>query len=426
MIMMKHFIPFFLIVILFSCNGNQRKGSSSDTNYKVIDVGSSVGKGRVVNLSEIASDIKYIPLETDSNSLIGFAPFIFYENERIYIRFSRIVKVFDKTGKYLFTFDRRGGGPEEYPSSCLIEIEPESGNFRAKFLKGDYTVVKTYSREGVFLRDLTLPGKIQVSKTIKISPKLYISQFSPQIENEGKEYFAFLYDTLSIIEKYIPTPVVDHDYQMKGDNSTKIRNRRIYMPDIKIFSYLHSFKKSLRIYTFLADTIYTYNKENGLVPVYALDYGKYMNEKVTLSNITPKTGKFINISGSFYVETENFLLLDFHLRDFAHEPFMGKLIFNFGKMQERRDAYGLFNKKSGEFTLLNHPIKNTPGFKDDILKGLPFIPQYVSEDDFAVNIFYPDELIDYVANNQVSPKLKKIVVALKETDNPVAVLVKLR
>lgn len=423
---MKYFVPFFLIVILFSCNRNQRNVRSSNTNYNVIDVGSGVGKGRVVNLSEIASDIKYIPLETDSSSLIGFAPFIFYENERIYIRFSRIIKVFDKTGKYLFTFDRRGGGPEEYPSSCLIEIESGSGNFRAKFLKGGYTVIKTYSREGVFLRDYILPGKIKVSKTIKISPNLYISQFSPQIENEGREYFAFLYDTLSKVEGYIPTPVIVKNYKIKGENSTKIRNRRVYMSDIKIFSYLHSFKNSPRIYTFLADTIYTYNKENGLVPVYALDYGKYVDEKVTLSNITPKTGKFINISGSFYVETENFLLLDFHLRDFAHEPFMGKLIFNFGKVQERRDAYGLFNKKSGEFTLLNHPIRNTPGFKDDILKGLPFIPQYVSGDNFAVNIFYPDELIDYVANNQVSPELKKIIDTLKDTDNPVAVLVKLK
>jgi len=412
------------IFVSLSCSPNKGKEVK---DLRVIDVAGSIGGGRVVNLSEIATDIKYIPLETDSNSLIGFAPFIFYENERIYIRFSRIIKVFDKTGKYLFTFDRRGGGPEEYPSSCLIEIEPESGNFRAKFLKGDNTVIKTYSREGVFLRDLTLPGKIQVSKTIKISPNLYMSQFSPQIENEGKEYFAFLYDTLSRIEGYIPTPTVGvKNYKIKGENSTKIRNRRIYMPDIKIFSYLHSFKNSPRIYTFLADTIYTYNKENGLVPVYALDYGKYMNEKVTLNSVTPTTGEFINISNSFYVETENYLLLDFYLRDFAHEPFMGKLIFNFGKIQERRDAYGLFNKKSGEFTLLNHPIKDTPGFKDDILDGLPFIPQYVSEEDFAVNIFYPDELIDYAANNQVSPELKKIIDTLKDTDNPVAVLVKLK
>lgn len=422
---MKYLFLFFITVILFSCNGKQRNERSSNSNYKVIDVGSSIGKGRVVNLSEVASDIKYIPLETDSNSLIGLFPLIFYENERIYIRFSRIIKVFDKEGKYLFTFDRRGGGPEEYPSSCLIEIEPGSGNFRTPFQKGGYTVVKTYSREGLFLKDFTFPGIIRMSKTIKLSSNLYMSEFS-QIEKEGKEYIGFLYDTLSKIEGYIPTPVVEKNYNTKGDNTIKIGNRRIYISGIKIHSYLHSFKNSPRIYTFLADTIYTYNKENGVEPVYALDYGKYMNEKVALSNITPGTGEFINISDNFYVETENFLLMNFILRDFAHEPFIGKTILNIGKMRERRDAYGLYNKKSGDFTLLNQPIKGKPGFKDDILKGLPFIPQYMSEDNFAVNLFYPDELIDYVAKNQVSPELKKIVDNLKESDNPVVVLAKLK
>jgi hypothetical protein len=308
----------------------------------------------------------------------------------------------------------------------LIEIESGSGNFRAKFLKGGYTVIKTYSREGVFLRDFTLPGIGHVSRVIKLSSSLYMSQFLPEIEKDGKKYFAYLYDTLSKVEEYVTSPVVEYNYQMKVDNSTKIGNRRIYMPNIKIFSYLHSFKNSPRIFTFLADTIYTYNKANGLVPVYALDYGKYLDEKINLSSVSSLTGKFINLSRHIYLESENYLLLDFILRDFAHEPYTGKLIYNFGKIRERRNSYGLYNKKSGEFTLLNHPIKNKAGFRDDILKGLPFIPQYVSEDNFAVNIFYPDELIDYMANNQVSAELKKIVETLKDTDNPVVVRVKLR
>ncbi len=118
-------------------------------------------------------------------------------------------------------------------------------------------------------------------------------------------------------------PVVEKNYQAEGDQIIKIGNRRIYMSGIKISSYLHSFKSSPRIFTFLADTIYTYNKENGLVPVYALDYGKYMNEKVSLWDVTPTSGKFINISQSLYVETDIFLLLNFILRDFAHEPFVG-------------------------------------------------------------------------------------------------------
>ncbi len=70
-----------LFLLMFSCN---RGVDKSDNNIPVIDVGSSVGKGRVVDLSEVASGIKYIPLETDSNSLVGSFPLVFFENERIY------------------------------------------------------------------------------------------------------------------------------------------------------------------------------------------------------------------------------------------------------------------------------------------------------------------------------------------------------
>ena len=421
---MKYLYSFVLIGILFSCNGNQRDVKLPNPEYSVIDVGSSVGKGRVVNLSEIASDIKYIPLETDSTSLIGSFPLVFFENERIYIRFSKIIKVFDKAGKYLFTFDRRGGGPEEYPASSLVQVESGSGNFIVRIPKGGYMIVRTYSREGEFIKDFTFPGITRMSKTIKISPNLYMLQFS-QIEKDGQEYIGFLYDSLSKIEGYIPTPVVEKNYQAEGDGIIKIGNRRIYMSGIAIRSDLHSFKNTPRIYTTLADTIYTYSKENGFVPVYALEYGKYMSEKVSLWDVTSTSGKFINIS-DLYVETDNFLLLNFILRDFAHEPFVGKTILNIGKMRERRDAYGLYNKKSGEFTLLNHPIKGTPGFKDDILNGPPFIPQYMSEDNYAVNLFHPNELIDYVEENQVSPELNKITATLKESANPVVALVKLK
>jgi len=421
---MNYLYLFVFIGIFFSCNGKQRDVKLSNPEYSVIDVGSSVGKGRVVKLSEVASDIKYIPLETDSNSLVGSSPLVFYENERIYISFSKICKVFDKTGKYLFTFDRHGRGPEEYPASSLVQVEPGSGDFTVRIPKGGYTIVRTYNREGEFIKDFTFPGITRILKTIKISPNLYVSQFS-QTEKDGQEYFGFLYDSLSKIEGYIPTPVVEKNYKTEGDQIIKIGNRRIYMSGIKISSYLHSFKNTPRIYTFLADTIYTYNKENGFVPVYALDYGKYMSEKVSLWDVTPRSGKFINIS-DLYVETDNFLLLNFELREFAHEPFVGKIILNVGRMRERRDAYGLFNKKSGEFTLLNHPIKGIPGFKDDILNGPPFIPQYMSEDNYMVNLFHPNELIDYVKENQVSPELKTIATTLKETDNPVVVLVNLK
>jgi len=63
---------FIVVLVLFislsSCSSNQDNHKS---NPKVIDVAGSIGIGRVVNLSEIADSIEYIPLETNEESLVS-------------------------------------------------------------------------------------------------------------------------------------------------------------------------------------------------------------------------------------------------------------------------------------------------------------------------------------------------------------------
>ena len=89
----------FLCSLLISCKSavNNQPGTTP-----VIDLASSVGGGRVVNLSDIATDVRYVKLETSDSSLIGMFPRVFYENERIYVLSVRVIKVFDKNGKFLF------------------------------------------------------------------------------------------------------------------------------------------------------------------------------------------------------------------------------------------------------------------------------------------------------------------------------------
>lgn len=67
---MRNLILFLFALVLISCNSGVDKGDKS-LDYTVIDVGSDVGKGRVVDLSEIASDITYIPLESNAESFLG-------------------------------------------------------------------------------------------------------------------------------------------------------------------------------------------------------------------------------------------------------------------------------------------------------------------------------------------------------------------
>ncbi|HCV16307.1 MAG TPA: hypothetical protein DF637_08240, partial [Rikenellaceae bacterium] len=71
-------ILFLLIVVFTTC---QCSNSEKDKELRVIDVEGGVGKGRLVKLSEIAESIEYIPLETNSELMLGkiFYDRIFYE-----------------------------------------------------------------------------------------------------------------------------------------------------------------------------------------------------------------------------------------------------------------------------------------------------------------------------------------------------------
>ncbi|MDD2284804.1 MAG: 6-bladed beta-propeller, partial [Paludibacter sp.] len=145
----------FLILIsavLFGCSSGANRHGNSD-GLTVIDVGSDVGKGRVVDLSEIAQEITYIPLETTNGSYIGRAPVVYFENDRIYVKSHGVIKVFDMSGKYLFTFDRRGRGPEEYIYSAP-KIERGTGKFYAESPNSDRSVtVRIYTREGDYEKE---------------------------------------------------------------------------------------------------------------------------------------------------------------------------------------------------------------------------------------------------------------------------------
>ena len=69
-----------ILFVAASCGSESGKAAKG-----VIDVESAVGKGRVVNLSEIASDIRYIPLETNAESVIGNVWNVKFSMGKIYV-----------------------------------------------------------------------------------------------------------------------------------------------------------------------------------------------------------------------------------------------------------------------------------------------------------------------------------------------------
>ena len=432
--MQKYLI--LICAVLFGCSSGADRHGNSD-GLTVIDVGSDVGKGRVVDLSEIAEEITYIPLETSEDSFISAAPVISLENNRIYVKSRGVIKVFDRSGKYLFSFDRRGRGPQEYIYTSP-NVERGTGKFYAECPNSDRSVtVRMYTREGDYEKEFTVPAvKERLLFLNKTKENCYSFALSSDlipgiegIEVDVDKVSKLLYDTLSNLIGYLPVLPLDSRVEMRTEFRTKTDDgRELLNPtaNTTIGQSFYFYKDTIRTYKSYNDTLYSFYDGNKLMPRYVLDYAEFAATKIDLNQISNVKGKVITVDNNHYFETDRFIMFSFVLREYAHEPYFGKYFFHQVKEREVRESYALYNKLTGEFTFLNLPLPKTPGFREDFEQGPPFLPSYLSDKNYMAAVYYAHTLKEYAATHEVSDSLRAIIDGLEDNDNPVIALVKLR
>jgi len=422
----------FCILFLLSCKTsvNNQPGTTP-----VIDLASSVGGGRVVNLSDIATDVRYVKLETSDSSLIGMFPRVFYENERIYVMALKVVKVFDKEGKFLFKFDRRGRGPQEYSMTRYITAMPSTGNITVQTQGlGESDNLMFFDREGNFVKKVNIPYQRSTfqSKTIKINDNLFVTAASPKYR-DSVQLSAIVYDSLFNILKEIPTPYLPEYEKLSdgevifistGNDAKPQKMNRVFSLN---FPEIYKFEDNVRFLLNENDTIFSIDSKMNFSPAFIINYGKYKNESPNRESITQLEGDHISFRSVYCIESPQSLILQFYLRNFAHEPYETTMTNRLGtRVLKHSDSYALYNKKTGEFTLLNQPVKGKPGFRDDLMNGPSFIPTHISSDFYASAIFTATEIIEHAETNNVTGDIKKLVTSLKDSDNPVVAIAKMR
>ncbi|MDR3247013.1 MAG: 6-bladed beta-propeller [Prevotellaceae bacterium] len=113
-----------IFIVLSFTSGNNYKIAQNVYNQTVISVNPDNAL-KEIKASSIYSEIKYIPLETPDDHLIGMISQILFYKDRFYILDEEYVKsifCFDKSGKFLFEINRVGHGPGEYLSPESISI----------------------------------------------------------------------------------------------------------------------------------------------------------------------------------------------------------------------------------------------------------------------------------------------------------------
>ena len=402
------FVIFFTCLIV-SCNNKK-----DALLLNVIPLASSVGKYKTLNLSDYATEIRYIPLETNDSVLVGARPRICYENGHIFISEAlHNCYLFDNDGKFCHKIGQRGQGPNEY--FALVQSFMQDGfiflNDNQKILIYD---MNGYPIETINLWSNDIPAKYRGAGDIHLSPLKKNTFVMNVISMEGDYPKAILFEThqsgVKMIKEY-PNFVTLHKLR-----SGIVGGER---------GFIYRFENDVRTYKGINDTVFTIGQNTEMKTAFIFDLGKY---KRPLSfyewreDINATFNNYIYLYAIY--ESLNYLFIEFSFGNYTPES--SKYTTSRGT-QGNANVCGVFDKRKGEFTLLSPPIKGKLGFKNDIDNGPVIWPEYITTNDELVSLIHPEDFMEYYEGiTNPSAELKKIADRIKPDDNPIVVVTKLK
>jgi len=386
-------IPVLLLatITFFSC-----KTKNPDKEIKTINVLEPDGKQ--LNISEIADDIKYIPLANDS--ILRGIFYIDYADGEYFISDIRKFLRFNEKGEFLNKIGTRGSGPGEYQYASDFVIEPDTREIFITGGKRDQIMV--YSPEGKFIRSFGLPGKSLSS-----------------IGMDGKNVFVFY------LSAYEHDTVNMQLLDSRGTLLKSYTNKYKFERGRAVVGYrgeclMYSLQNKLHFKEIFSDTIFYLDRQK-MVPEMILNSGDKRFTPEIRSQIIKEIGdnprntpkiQGMSLTQNNLFETNNYLFYSYNC--------------------DRKGRMLIYNKSTGR----QIEIDSKTGIKND-WDGGPNIQLKKNKDDNTVfswmNAF---ELKTYVASDDfknATPKypekkkaLEEMANSLDENDNPVLMLVKLK
>lgn len=372
----------FVIIFMLSCCSQKERNS---TNVQEIAIDKALAKKNKVAVSDfIQGDIKYIQLESNKECQLG--EFIqMYTNDSLIIAIAfRQIYLFDKnTGKFIREIGHVGRDPGSYRSTVYTFPYDETQNtFYARGLGTSY--FNEYDEKGNLNKKIKTPNNTQ--SLAVLNDNTYVAYIGNYIGNEKTKLV--IYNTDGTIIKEYP-------------------NFRTYEPTTRVAvwrsSYFYKFNTNLYFFEQFTDTIFQVT-ENELFPKYVLKLGEYA-PPYEMQN----SEKFVSEN---YYFTENI--------------FEGQRYLFFIINYKNQKYCGMHDKKNKDTEI----TVNTEGFKNDIDNFIPFQYYSVNNNGELVGFQEAYKIVEWFNNypekiENLPPYLKKLK-NIKETDNPVVMIAKLK
>ena len=326
-----------VLLVLNSCSNPEKKIYSQVETI-------AIPEGNEYNLlnESVIEDITIIPLETQDNCLVGNIDHVESFNNQYFIEDTRnkSLFVFDSEGKFIFKLHAVGQGPGEY-----IEIRDFKFDNDGNLLILDFNKILKYnSSNGKFISDFKF--NYLNSKNLQLNPL----QFIP-LNDEG---FYFWRGSFGVEDSNCNNMFALYKANKKGEIVDKyFKLERPMLGSINRFSrysancyYMQTFQGN--------DTIYSIS-EKGVIPTYAIDFGK----RAVPNNYLPKGFKGL---GKIYFDMRENLGYCHDIDNILESKDF--LYFTFLCKGGRGEA--LYSKKSGSIKVgkyLFHSLPSAVGFR---------------------------------------------------------------
>ncbi len=350
-----------------------------------------------VKLTQIgATDIQYIPLETtEQNVLPEIKEMVFSKSFFLTHSYANI-NMFRYDGSFVTKIGNEGRGPNEFTVAHDVDISP--GNESIYLVDGWLKKFLVYNKNGKLIRTFKSPriGAVYFRIT-KDGILCYNQNNSANVENSFN-----LIDTTGKIIKDFP-----NKYKWK-----EMTKPTLGYSNENIFYRFNNqlFKKEI-----YCDTVFSFTNKN-FEPHLIIDVG---NLRLTPDARTKSTAKFI---------FRNFLT-PMNLFECGDYVFYEFIAYN-GK---REEGLAFISSKKNDFGVLFDPEK---GLINDLDGGPSILPKTIKDNNTIVSWIDALKLKTYITSEafknsnpkfpQKKKELEKLASGLKETDNPVLVLVKLK
>lgn len=349
----------------------------------VINLAKAISESpKEIMLNELASDIRYVPLETTDDCLMNNEFYIMqYTGEDI---ITSGIFHFDKNGKFLNKIGSKGQGPEEYLQGLFA-----FGDWKNKLLYvQNWTTLTCYGFDGTFVRSVP-------------TPQLNMGAAGLFDENH------ILYSNdIYYADKANPIQL----YMVDSQNGKTVSKWRGHLEENKKYGMI------------LTSRDFMYNYDNSLFYKPAL-------ENIIFKILSPKkrqlvykfdcSGKDIDVSADEVDPKKRFQFLSVY---WAKETAQ-YLFVNYGMKNISR--LGIYDKEKKTFTNVT--------IKDNLAGGYDIHPAWTSDDNHLLMVYYAGGLLqdkEKRYSTGLLPERKKeldeLLKNIKEDDNPVVILVTLK